>query len=115
VAAAALSSGGSGPSAAAASEPLPATRFKLAVLAAVRALFGAVGGGAAADADVLRYDESAQRAILRVHSSGVRLLWGALTLCAEHEQRACWFEVHAVTPFLSSLARSPRGKSQVFL
>jgi len=54
--------------------------------------------------NVLLFDTHSARAILKCSASGVSAVWGSLTLCSRDSKgRACFFDIHKVTPFVAAL------------
>ncbi|KAJ8259882.1 hypothetical protein GJAV_G00174520 [Gymnothorax javanicus] len=85
---------------------LSAAEFKQMVVSAMKDLYGEVG--AAFPFDVLKFEEVAFTAVLRVYSSGLAKLWSALTLLGTYHSQPCAVRVLQVTPFLLALSGNSR-------
>nr|XP_006820706.1 PREDICTED: ribonuclease P protein subunit p14-like [Saccoglossus kowalevskii] len=79
--------------------------FKAIIVKALLSLYGEVG--AAITVDVLKFNDRLE-AILRVHNSGFRKLWSALTLYSCYGDKQCVFRVHQVSSCLMALAVNTR-------
>ncbi|KAM4588648.1 ribonuclease P protein subunit p14 isoform 2-T2 [Odontesthes bonariensis] len=85
---------------------LSAVELKHFIITGLKNLHGEVG--AALNFDVLKYDEDALTAFLRVYSSGLVKLWSSLTLLGFYQNQACAFRVLQVSPFLLALTGNSR-------
>lgn len=80
--------------------------FRTILVQVLKSLFGDLG--AASQVDILRYDASMRRAILRVPNSGLVQLWSSLTWHDAHQGHKCRFHVHKISPCLLSLTTDSR-------
>ncbi|TMW68673.1 hypothetical protein Poli38472_006141 [Pythium oligandrum] len=85
-------------------------RLKFALNNELRAVFGEVGASMA-EFDLLTLQkatkEASATAILRIRSSELKTLWGALTMCTSIDSKLCKLHVLHVSSSLLALA-SPR-------
>ncbi|KAA0711989.1 Ribonuclease P protein subunit p14 [Triplophysa tibetana] len=81
-------------------------QFKQLIISALKELYGEVG--AAFPFDLLKFDPSSLKAILRVYNKGLVKLWSALTLLGSYQNEACAFRVIQVSPFLLALSGNSR-------
>ncbi|XP_051980029.1 ribonuclease P protein subunit p14 isoform X2 [Xyrauchen texanus] len=88
------------------SRSLTAAQFKQLIISGLKDLYGEVG--AAFPFDLLKFDQSALTAILRVYNRGLVKLWSALTLLGSYQNKACAFRVTQVSPFLLALSGNSR-------
>ncbi|XP_029287722.1 ribonuclease P protein subunit p14 isoform X2 [Cottoperca gobio] len=88
------------------STKLSAVDLKQFIISGLNNLYGEVG--AALNFDLLKYDEDALTALLRVYSSGLVKLWSSLTLLGSYQNQTCAFRVLQVSPFLLALSGNSR-------
>ncbi|XP_031785195.1 uncharacterized protein LOC100679019 isoform X3 [Nasonia vitripennis] len=86
--------------------PVTATTVKTQLLIAVRQLLGTEG--AAHKVDILKYDQSERRFILRCDSDHYVRLRAALTLASTFEGEPCSYSVHKASPNLLSFTANSR-------
>ncbi|KAJ8971304.1 hypothetical protein NQ314_000781 [Rhamnusium bicolor] len=80
--------------------------FKKNIIEAINELFGEVG--AAVNIDLLKYQSSCRRAILRVPKTHYVKVRSSLTLCGKYEGKVCAYRVHKATPLLLALQAESR-------
>lgn len=86
--------------------PVTATTVKTQLLIAVRQLLGTEG--AAHKVDILRYNQSERRFVLRCDSDHYVRLRAALTLASTFEGEPCSYSVHKASPNLLSFTANSR-------
>uniref|UniRef100_A0A6M2DTM9 Putative ribonuclease p protein subunit p14-like isoform x3 n=1 Tax=Xenopsylla cheopis TaxID=163159 RepID=A0A6M2DTM9_XENCH len=80
--------------------------FKKNVLNSLTQLFGDISSSV--NVDLLKYDPSRHRAIIRVSSDYYVKLRAALTLCSSYEDIKCSYKINNASPSLLSLTGSSR-------
>nr|XP_046491288.1 ribonuclease P protein subunit p14 [Neodiprion pinetum] len=85
---------------------ISAVFLKKHVMQAVKKLFGAVG--AKSQVDILKYNVSDRRFVLRCQSDSYVRLRAALTLASDYEGEPCVYTVHKASANLLSLAADSR-------
>ncbi|XP_031357910.1 ribonuclease P protein subunit p14-like [Photinus pyralis] len=81
--------------------------FKNHILTSVKQVFGEIG--AAVPFDVLKYDSTQNRAILRVPRDHYVKFRGSLTLAGYYQGVLCAYTVHKASPLLLSLLGDSRS------
>lgn len=81
--------------------------FKNHIVKNLYKIFGATASSITVD--VLKYDISTRRAILRVPKQIYVKLRASLTLCGSYEDHPCFYKIHKASPLLLALQGDSRN------